>query len=120
MKIYEYLKTHSFIYSQTCTGTYTYTTAQTHLKNACAHTTRTCIHAHSLTNAQLHIHVQLCSCTHSLTYSLIHSVTHSLAHSLTYFNSLTLTRLLSLACSYRHTHMRYACMYICIYTVQSH
>ena len=59
-------------------------------KKTCAHTTRTCIHAHSLTNAQLHINVQLCSCTHSLTDSLTHSVIHSLTHSFTRSHIFTL------------------------------
>ena len=115
MKIHEYSKTHAFIYSQTYTGTYTYTTAQAHLKNTCARIT--CIHAHFLTNAQLHIRAQLCSCTHSLTHSLTHSVihsltytlthspTHSLIHSLTYFHSLYSHSLfLSPVGSYKHIH----------------
>ena len=73
---------HSPIYSQTCTGTYTFTTAQTRLKNTCPHTTYT--------------HMYTCSLSHkcTITYTstdLVHALTRSLNHSLTHIFSLSLT-----------------------------
>ena len=85
MKIYEYSKTHAFICSQTCTGTYTLHNCANAPKKYMR--TGTYIHAHSFTNAQLHIHVQICSFTHPFTQSLSRPFTHSLTHLLTYFNS---------------------------------
>ena len=118
------------IYLETCTGTYTYTTAQTRLKNICAHTTRTCIHAHSPTNVQLHIHPQICSRTHSLAHIFSLSLTLSLSLFVTtspyrhmlihYLHSHTITRIYGLtrSCallilfSHTYTHTRAHIVYV--------
>ena len=117
---------HSPIYSQICTGTFIYTTAQTHLKNTCARTKRTYIHYtcllsqmhnykytsrfdHALTHSSIHL------LTHSFTHSLIHSLTHSFTHSLAHA-PISLSLILSQACMHRHTHSC-PCVYFISHTI---
>ena len=118
MKIYEYSKTHAFIYSQTCTGTYTPACANAPKKHMRAHHMHmyTCSLSHKCTITHTRTALFMHSLTHSLTHSVIHSLTHSLtrSHIFILFNSHSL--FVTIACSYRHTHTC-SCTHLCSHII---